>query len=80
MRERDYATDVEVDGRMILEWVFKKWDGAIDWIVVVQDSDSWRVLVNAVMNLRVPCAEFRDQRVRKDPAPCSWIVSWLVSN
>jgi hypothetical protein len=29
------------------------WDG-IDWIDPAQDIDQWRVLVNAVMNLRVP--------------------------
>jgi hypothetical protein len=29
------------------------WDG-MDWIDLVQDGDQWRVLVNTVMNLRVP--------------------------
>jgi hypothetical protein len=29
------------------------WDG-VDWIGLAQDSDKWRALVNAVMNLRVP--------------------------
>jgi hypothetical protein len=29
------------------------WDG-MDWIDLSQDRDQWRVLVNTVMNLRVP--------------------------
>jgi hypothetical protein len=29
------------------------WDG-MDWIDLAQDSDQWRALVNAIMNLRVP--------------------------
>ena len=28
--------------------------GGMDWIDVAQERDRWRVLVNAVMNLRVP--------------------------
>jgi hypothetical protein len=29
------------------------WDG-MDWIVLAQDRNQWRALVNKVMNLRVP--------------------------
>jgi hypothetical protein len=29
-----------------------RWDG-VDWIQVAQDRDTWRAVVNAVMNLRV---------------------------
>jgi hypothetical protein len=28
--------------------------GDVDWIVLAQNRDSWRALVNSVLNLRVP--------------------------
>jgi hypothetical protein len=28
--------------------------GGVDWIDLAQDRDKWKVLVNTVMNLRVP--------------------------
>jgi hypothetical protein len=28
--------------------------GGMDWIQVAQDRDQWRVLLNVIMNLRVP--------------------------
>jgi hypothetical protein len=51
---RDHLEDPGADGRMILIWVLRKWDGGMDWIDVSQDRDRWRALVNAVMNLRFP--------------------------
>ena len=47
--------DQDVDGRIILRCIFRKEDvGGVDWIELAQNRDSWRALVNAVLNLRVP--------------------------
>jgi hypothetical protein len=49
LRERDH-----LDGRIILRWIFWKWNGGMDWIDVAQDRDRWQVLVKAIINLQVP--------------------------
>jgi hypothetical protein len=54
LREGDHLGDPGVEGRTILKWIFKKWDGGKDWIELAQDRDRWRALVNVVMNLWVP--------------------------
>ena len=43
-----------IDGRIILRWIFRMWDGSMDWIDLALDRDRWRALVTVVMNLRVP--------------------------
>jgi len=63
-----------VDGRIVLQWIFKKCDGSVDCIDLTRDRDGWRVLVNAVINL-----VFHDSLLRKDSAARSWLVGWLVS-
>jgi hypothetical protein len=44
---RRWINNMKIDLREI------EWDG-MDWIDLVQDRDQWRVLVNTVVNLRVP--------------------------
>ena len=42
-----------VEGRIILKWIFEKWEVGMDWIDQAQDRVRWQAVVNAVMNLRV---------------------------
>ena len=36
--------DLGVDGSIILRWIFRKWDGDMDWINLAQVRDTWRAL------------------------------------
>ena len=53
-RERHHLEGKDVDGRTILKWIFRHWDGEIHWINLAHDRDRWRALVEAVMNPPVP--------------------------
>jgi hypothetical protein len=44
LRERDHRRDQDVDGRIILRWIFRK----------LEDRDRWWALVVTVRNFRVP--------------------------
>jgi len=48
--------DSGLDEKIILRWIFKKWDkvgwGALDWTNVAQDREKWRADVHTVMNLQ----------------------------
>ena len=47
--------DPDLDVMIILRWIFRKWGvRGMDWIELAQDRYRWRVLVNTVMNIRVP--------------------------
>jgi hypothetical protein len=44
---RRWEDNIAMDLRRI------RWEG-VEWIELAQDRDQWRVLVNTVMNLRIP--------------------------
>ena len=57
LREINHLEDPGVDGRIILRWIFRKWDvagGGMDQIDLAQDRDRWLALINVVMSLRLP--------------------------
>ena len=55
LRERDHRGDPDIDGRIILRRIFRKWEGFVgDWMELAQDRDRWQALVSTVMNFRVP--------------------------
>jgi len=39
LRERDHFKYPGVDGRIILKWIFSKWDRDMDWIDLAQDRN-----------------------------------------
>jgi hypothetical protein len=54
-KERDHWDDQDVGGWTILKWILRETglDG-VDCFDMAQDRDQLRVLVNTVLNLRVP--------------------------
>jgi hypothetical protein len=55
-KKRDHLEDLDVGGRIILEWILVReigW-GGMDWIDLAQNRDQWKARVGTVMNLRVP--------------------------
>ena len=55
LRERDHWGDQDVDGRIILKWILRKFERSCgDWMELAQDRDRWQALVSTVMNFRVP--------------------------
>jgi hypothetical protein len=54
LRELDHLEDRDIDGRIILKWIFEKGVCGMDWIDLAQYRDRWWAPVIAVMNLRVP--------------------------
>jgi hypothetical protein len=55
VRGKDHSENLGIEGRIIrirMDLGEIGWED-VDWIHVTDDSDQWRVLENAVLNLRV---------------------------
>ena len=50
LRERVYLEDAGIDGMIILNWIFKNWDGGMDWIYLTHDREGWWAFEDATMN------------------------------
>jgi len=50
LREGDHLEILGVGERVLLKQMFQTWHGGMDRIDVARDRDSWRAVLNAVMN------------------------------
>jgi hypothetical protein len=62
LRKRGHWGDQDVDGKIILRWIFRKLRGGRgDWMELAQDRDRWRALVGTVRDFGFhKCGEFLD--------------------
>jgi hypothetical protein len=52
----------DIDGRIILKWIFRNWNEGKDWIDLAPQRDRWRALINAFIKPYgyTTCGEFLD--------------------
>jgi hypothetical protein len=50
LSEREHWGDPDIDGRIILRWIVRKWE----WMEFAHDEERWGTLVSTVVNLLVP--------------------------
>jgi len=52
---QESVKDLGVDRRIILKWFLKEiMCENMDWVLLAQDGDKWRAVVNMVVNFEVP--------------------------
>jgi hypothetical protein len=54
LREGDPLENLGIGGRIMLKWIFKMWDGGLNWIHMAQNRDRWLAVMNVIMNFQVP--------------------------
>jgi hypothetical protein len=53
LRERGHLENKSIDETIILKWIFRNWNGEMDWIDLAQGRDRWWNFVKAVINFWV---------------------------
>jgi hypothetical protein len=54
LREMGHLEELSVDERILLKWIFNKWDRVgMNYIDLAQDTDRWRTPLNVIVNLGV---------------------------
>jgi hypothetical protein len=54
-KERAHFEDLYIDGRVILNCIFKMLHGRMmDWINLHEDTENWQTVVKAAVKCRVP--------------------------
>ena len=48
LTEGECLEDLGTDGRKIINWIFKKWEGGMEWIDLAEDRGRRRALMNAL--------------------------------
>ena len=54
LRERDHLEDPGVGERIILNWIFRKWDMGLEQDGLALNRDGWKDFVDVIMNFPVP--------------------------
>jgi len=54
LREKDHLENPNVDGRIILRWIFRKWEGAWNGLIWLRIGRGLRAFVSAITNPQVP--------------------------
>jgi hypothetical protein len=39
LKVRDHLKNLDVDGKIIIEWILQKWQKEVEWIHLVQDKE-----------------------------------------
>ena len=54
LKERDHLGHSGVEGSIIIKWILKKLNDSLNWKDLANDRDTYKAVVEAIMNFWVP--------------------------